>query len=74
MVPAVTWIGHASTLVQAGGANILTDPMFSERASPFGFVGPKRHVPPGLALAELPHIDAVRRSRTTTTTTSTRRA
>ena len=59
MVPAVTWIGHASTLVQAGGANILTDPMFSERASPLGFVGPKRHLPPGLALAELPHIDAV---------------
>jgi N-acyl-phosphatidylethanolamine-hydrolysing phospholipase D len=59
MVPSLTWIGHASTLVQAGGANILTDPVFSERASPLGFVGPKRHVPPGLALDELPHIDAV---------------
>ena len=47
MVPAVTWIGHASTLVQAGGSNILTDPIFSERASPLPFFGPKRHVPPG---------------------------
>ena len=59
MVPAVTWIGHASTLIQAGGSNILTDPIFSERASPLGFIGPKRHLAPGLALAELPHIDAV---------------
>jgi len=59
MVPSLTWIGHASTLIQAGGANILTDPIFSERASPLGFVGPKRHLPPGLALDELPHIDAV---------------
>jgi N-acyl-phosphatidylethanolamine-hydrolysing phospholipase D len=59
MVPSLTWIGHASTLIQAGGVNILTDPIFSERASPFGFVGPKRHLAPGLALAELPHIDAV---------------
>jgi len=59
MVPSLTWVGHASTLIQAGGANILTDPMFSERALPVGFAGPKRHLPPGLALAELPHIDAV---------------
>jgi N-acyl-phosphatidylethanolamine-hydrolysing phospholipase D len=59
MVPAATWIGHASTLLQAGGINILTDPIFSERASPVGFAGPKRHVPPGVALADLPRIDAV---------------
>ncbi len=59
MEPAVTWIGHASTLVQSGGVNVLTDPIFSERASPLAFLGPKRHVAPGLALAELPHIDAV---------------
>jgi len=56
---AVTWIGHATLLVQAGGANILTDPIFSERASPLGFIGPKRHVEPGIALRDLPHIDAV---------------
>ena len=59
MVPSVTWIGHASTLVQAGGANVLTDPIFSERASPLSFLGPKRHLPPGLLIAELPRIDAV---------------
>lgn len=59
MQPAVTWIGHATALVQAGGLNVLTDPMFSERASPLSFVGPKRHVPPGIALADLPRIDVV---------------
>ncbi len=57
--PRLTWIGHATALAQFGGLRILTDPMFSERASPFGFVGPRRHVPPGLALAQLPHIDVV---------------
>jgi L-ascorbate metabolism protein UlaG (beta-lactamase superfamily) len=55
----LTWIGHASALLQIHGVNILTDPVFSERASPFPFIGPKRHVPPGLALTELPHVDVV---------------
>ncbi len=59
MQPAVTWIGHATVLAQLGGLNVLTDPMFSERASPLPFAGPKRHVAPGLALDELPHIDLV---------------
>ncbi len=59
MEPAVTWIGHATMLVQAGGATVLTDPIFSQRASPLAFLGPKRHVDPGIALADLPHIDAV---------------
>jgi N-acyl-phosphatidylethanolamine-hydrolysing phospholipase D len=59
MQPAVTWIGHASVLVQIGGVNLLTDPVFSERASPLSFLGPKRAQPPGLTLGELPHIDAV---------------
>ena len=59
MIPAATWIGHASVLVQVGGANFLTDPMFSDRASPLAFIGPKRQAAPGLALADLPHIDAV---------------
>jgi N-acyl-phosphatidylethanolamine-hydrolysing phospholipase D len=58
-VPAVTWIGHATVLAQLGGLNLLTDPIFSERASPVAFAGPRREQPPGLALAELPHIDAV---------------
>ena len=57
--PAITWIGHATMLVQAGGLNVLTDPALSERASPFRFLGPKRAQPPGIALADLPLIDVV---------------
>ena len=59
MQPAVTWIGHATTLVQLGGLNVLTDPIFSERASPVQAVGPRRAQPPGLPLAQLPRIDVV---------------
>ena len=59
MQPAATWIGHATMLVQCGGVNIVTDPIFSDRASPLGFIGPKRQQPPGVALTELPHIDLV---------------
>ena len=59
MQPAITWIGHATMLAQFGGLNIITDPMFSERASPLSFVGEKRQVAPGLALIDLPHIDVV---------------
>jgi N-acyl-phosphatidylethanolamine-hydrolysing phospholipase D len=58
-VPSATWIGHATVLVQSGGLNILTDPVFSERASPLAFVGPRRAQPPGIALADLPPIDVV---------------
>ncbi|MEN3365072.1 MAG: N-acyl-phosphatidylethanolamine-hydrolyzing phospholipase [Burkholderiales bacterium] len=59
-VPAVTWIGHATFLLQMGnGVNILTDPVFTDRASPLSFAGPKRHQPPGLAMSELPRIDAI---------------
>lgn len=57
--PAVTWIGHATALLQAGGLNLLTDPVFSDRCSPLSFMGPKRWQPPGLAMADLPRIDAV---------------
>lgn len=57
--PSVTWIGHASVLLRLGGINVLTDPHFSERASPVRFAGPKRYHPPGVALADLPQIDAV---------------
>ncbi|MFI4930034.1 MAG: MBL fold metallo-hydrolase [Burkholderiales bacterium] len=59
MVPTVTWIGHATVLVQLGGLNVLTDPIFSNRASPFSFIGPERVQKPGLWLHELPHIDLV---------------
>jgi N-acyl-phosphatidylethanolamine-hydrolysing phospholipase D len=57
--PTLTWIGHASFLLQLKGVNILTDPHLTARASPVGFAGPKRVVPPGLDFADLPHIDAV---------------
>ncbi len=57
--PAVTWIGHATVLAQLGGLQLLTDPIFSERASPFSFAGPRREQPPAVALHELPRIDAV---------------
>ena len=55
----LTWIGHASVLLQLNGKNILTDPVFSERASPVQWAGPKRVVAPGLALQDLPPIHMV---------------
>ena len=55
----VTWIGHATLLVQIEGKNILTDPLFSERASPVQWAGPKRVVSPGLSFDDLPPIDIV---------------
>jgi len=59
MQPAITWVGHATMLAQFGALNLITDPVFSQRVSPLSFVGPKRAVAPGLAPAELPHIDVV---------------
>lgn len=53
-----TWIGHASVLVQTQGLNILTDPIWSNRAGPFGF-GPGRVTAPGVRLEDLPRIDLV---------------
>ena len=57
--PSVTWIGHATALVQADGLNVLVDPVFSERASPVQLFGPKRAQPPGVAMVDLPAIDVV---------------
>ena len=57
--PQVTWIGHATVLVQYQGINVLTDPIFSERASPFSFMGPKRSAPPSVRIDQLPPIDFV---------------
>jgi L-ascorbate metabolism protein UlaG (beta-lactamase superfamily) len=57
--PSVTWIGHATVLVQINGVNILTDPIFSKRAAPVQWTGPQRKVPPAIRLDQLPHIDVV---------------
>jgi N-acyl-phosphatidylethanolamine-hydrolysing phospholipase D len=59
MSPSATWIGHSTALIRAGGLTFLTDPIFSERASPSPLIGPKRVVAPGIALADLPPIDVV---------------
>jgi N-acyl-phosphatidylethanolamine-hydrolysing phospholipase D len=57
--PSVTWIGHATFLVRMDGITFLTDPIFSERASPVPFAGPRRLVPPGVPLDALPRVDFV---------------
>jgi len=57
--PTLTWIGHATFLLQLGGVNVLTDPHLGERASPLSFAGPRRHVAPGLDFERLPHVDVV---------------
>lgn len=56
---SVTWVGHATTLIQIDGVNILTDPIWSERCSPVSFIGPKRYTPPGIKIENLPRIDIV---------------
>ena len=56
---AITFINHSSFLIQFNGINILTDPVYSERTSPVGFVGPKRVRAPGLPFSRLPKIDIV---------------
>lgn len=55
----VTFINHATVLIQMDGVNLLTDPIWSERASPFAWIGPKRHRAPGLRFEDLPPIDAI---------------
>src|SRR6478735_3108326 len=55
----IVHLGHASFLYQVGGLNLLIDPVYSERASPFSFIGPKRVNAPGVAFDDLPAIDAV---------------
>lgn len=59
MAVRLTYVGHASWLVQTDGLNILIDPVWSERASPVTFAGPKRVNDPGVAFEALPKIDAV---------------
>ena len=55
----VSFVGHASLLMQTGGLNILVDPVWSERVSPVDFVGPKRVNDPGIAFDALPKIDVI---------------
>ena len=53
------WIGHSTFLIKKNGYTILTDPVFSERASPLKNIGPKRLIPPAIPLNELPSIDFI---------------
>ncbi len=53
------WIGHATILLNLSGENILIDPIFSERASPFSFIGPKRLIKPSIPINKLPSISKV---------------
>jgi L-ascorbate metabolism protein UlaG (beta-lactamase superfamily) len=55
----VTFIGHATFLIQTAAGNLLTDPMFSERAGPFNVFGPRRVRPPAVRLEDLPPISTV---------------
>jgi len=55
----LSYVGHASWLIQTAGLNILVDPVWSMRASPVGWAGPKRHNDPGIAFDALPDIDVV---------------
>lgn len=57
--PTVTWVGHATLLVQMEHLTFLTDPIWSNKPSPVPFAGPNRYVKPGIALEDLPPIDFV---------------
>jgi N-acyl-phosphatidylethanolamine-hydrolysing phospholipase D len=56
---SATWIGHATTILQLGSLNVLTDPIWGARASPVPFMGPRRLVPPAMRFDDLPPIDLV---------------
>ncbi|MFV1883875.1 MAG: MBL fold metallo-hydrolase [Balneola sp.] len=55
----ITYVNHSTFLIQTDGLNIITDPVYSERVSPFSFAGPKRMRPPGIRFEDLPEIDYV---------------
>ncbi|MBT8228416.1 MAG: Zn-dependent hydrolase [Dactylosporangium sp.] len=55
----LTWYGHASALVELDGRRVLLDPVWGDRCSPLGLVGPKRLHPPPVALSQLPAVDAI---------------
>jgi N-acyl-phosphatidylethanolamine-hydrolysing phospholipase D len=56
---AITWVGHSTLIVQLGPLNLLVDPIWGERASPWRFIGPRRVVPAAVAMTDLPPIDIV---------------
>lgn len=56
---AVTFVNHATFLIQLSGLNILTDPVWSKRVSPFSWIGPSRVRKPGIAFEDLPKIDLI---------------
>ena len=56
---SISWIGHATFLVRLDGVTVLTDPVFTRRASPVSFAGPERIIKPGLKIEDLPPIDVV---------------
>ena len=53
------WIGHSTFLMNIEGTVVLTDPVFSDRASPVKIAGPKRIIPPAMQITDLPEIDVV---------------
>ena len=55
----ITYVNHSTFLIQTAGLNILTDPVWSERVSPFSWAGPKRQRKPGIRLEDLPKIDVI---------------
>ena len=55
----ITFVNHATFLLQFEGINILTDPIWSNRASPVSWAGPRRHRPPGIRMSDVPPIDLV---------------
>jgi L-ascorbate metabolism protein UlaG (beta-lactamase superfamily) len=55
----ITWLGHSTNLIEIDGLRVLTDPAWSERSSPIGWIGPRRWFPPPIALEALPAIDVV---------------
>lgn len=56
---SLTFVNHSTVLIQVAGYNILTDPIWSKRASPWSWIGPKRVIPPGINFVDLPPIDIV---------------
>src|ERR1041385_8115347 len=56
---SVTWVGHSTVLLQIGPLNVLTDPVWSERASPVQWIGPRRVMTPAIDFDELPPVDVV---------------